>query len=329
MKMAETGYFVVPPETIRVLTLNVDCLPFPLTKDGEYRISEMCDQIVSEGIDIVCFQECFDKQVQKIVSEKFMGTHPYQLLHQRYNAHGVIDWLNWLEDSGLVVLSRYQITGSKFIPFEHIEGIDSLCWKGVLGFSVRVSEEHSLMVFTTHLISNDQWKGSRDESGVRREELTEIINFMIEEEILNSDENNKDHGNTIICGDFNFAEGSKEYENFMNSKMIDVWRTVFPDKETNPGYTWDGVRNKNMIHGNHRARIDYFFDAWKNTEFKKEGCRLFIPGKEPYECLSDHFGVVCEIVVSSLKRSDLRMIDYDNVGPGFLSRILLRHHPFI
>ena len=94
-------------DTVKLLTLNVDCLPFPLTRAGDERILRICQQIISEDIDIVCFQECFDKRVQEIVCQTFMETHPYQLLHQKYNAMGVLDWVNWLEESGIVAVSKF------------------------------------------------------------------------------------------------------------------------------------------------------------------------------------------------------------------------------
>ncbi|PCI27832.1 hypothetical protein COB52_04370 [Candidatus Kaiserbacteria bacterium] len=299
----EKEYHVVSPPSIKILSLNVACLPFPITTSCCSRITKICKQVISNNIDIVCFQECFDKRCQTIISEMFMETHPYQILHQRYCAPGVLDWINWLEDSGLVAVSRYPITGQHFVPFKNIKGLDALCWKGILGFSVKFSEKNSLMVFNTHLNSDEQFSGKKNLSKMRTLELEEIVSFIVSETVKYDI-----CPPVIACGDFNITEVGKEYTTMMDKYGFgDVWRNEFPDKDVNPGYTWDGIRNRNMIHTQNRNRIDYFLDIFKNIEFEKDGCKLFIPGTEPNECLSDHFGVVCEITTSSLKESKLQI----------------------
>lgn len=271
---------------MKILTLNVACLPYSLTSNNEDRIAKICDQILKDNIDIICFQELFDPNAQDIVRVKFANTHQYMILDQK-GKPGCCSW--WIYNSGLAIISRYKITGQQFVPFEQIEGLDSLSWKGVIGASFQIAQNQTLLLFNLHLISNAQIGGSRDESTFRELEIEELLNF-IHSKVAPTNQ-------AIIVGDFNIKDISKEYLN-LTKHFIDMWE--YRKIQTDPGYTWDFIRNKNMNHGTSRTRFDYILQPNWTAQIEVSNAELFIPGQEPNNCLSDHFGITIEVNSISL-----------------------------
>lgn len=271
---------------MKILTLNVACLPYSLVSNVEERISAICDQILKDNIDIICFQELFDANTQEIVMNKFINTHQYIILDQK-DISNCCSCL--IYNSGLAIISRYRIISQQFVPFEQIDGLDSFAWKGILGVSFQIAQGKTINIFNLHLMSNAQLWGSRDESNVRIAEINEILDFLRYELIASNQ--------ALIVGDFNIKDISAEYQNLMKN-FIDMWE--YRKNINDPGYTWNPIRNKNMNTGKSPTKFDYILQPNWTTQIEVMNAELFIPGKEPNECLSDHFGITLEIIVDSL-----------------------------
>lgn len=271
---------------MKILTLNVACLPYLLTSNNKDRISKICDQILKDDIDIICFQELFDMDAQEIVIDKFINTHQYMILNQKDIS---CCCSCFIYNSGLAIISKYKIISHQFVPFEQIDGIDAFAWKGVIGSSFKITQDRTINIFNLHLISNAQLFGSRDESIVRINEINEILDFL-KYELTNDNQ-------AFVMGDFNIKNISIEYQNLIKN-FVDMWN--YRQDINDLGYTWDPIRNKNMNTGKSPTKFDYILQPNWTNQIEIDDIKLFIPGKEPNECLSDHFGICVKVNINSL-----------------------------
>lgn len=285
---------------LKILSLNVAGIPRLISdNDVDGRINRITDQILTEkeNIDIVCLQELFDNNSKRDISDKLKLEYPYQINTAKYRLPGLFNIVNWLEDSGLFIASKYPISWYNFVPFKTAKGPDKLAWKGVLGACICLPTDKKVMIFNTHLQSNQDFKGYTDKYNIRYQQIKTIIHFIKEQSFDYS----------VLVGDFNTSEDNyKEYNNLyysvslMDNLGYDIYRTMFPNSKTFPGYTMDGIKNHNMIHSNYQARLDYMFslgispDQFKNIQ-------IWYPGELENNLNSDHFGLHCSL---SIGKSD-------------------------
>jgi len=270
---------------IKLLTLNIKGLPIPIERDSISRANKVAEILRESDYDIICLQEVFDNEVREILVRKLEQQYPFIIEKSKYHFPCLLDNVNWLQDSGLFFASKYKILWHQFVPFLNCEGLDSLAFKGTLGTCIQISDDSqkepkSLMVFTTHLNAHH--------SETALKQLDEIMSFI----------NQQNYTNLVLCGDFNIDERGGNYNELISkTNGIDLFRKMFPDIETDPGFTIDSDLNHNMVSGDAHYRVDYLLDlspgGSKNLEVNN--IKLMYAGEVPDNLLSDHFGVEMEI----------------------------------
>jgi endonuclease/exonuclease/phosphatase family metal-dependent hydrolase len=267
------------PTEISIVTYNVKCLPTEPTR--EWRIEQICKEIHRLGFDIVCLQELFDERCRNIVIRDLQHSYPHMVAKSTFRLPGVAEWINWLEDSGLFVASKYPITWHNFQPFWDVAGYDGLAWKGILGMTIDLNQKkrnHSLMLFTTHLQAGHEW-------AVKQKQITTMVKFIQQQR----------YDAAVLCGDLNIDESNKEQYKYLIEQLdaTDVFRKAHPN---DAGYTVDGTLNKNMMNSNRQVRYDYIFDLTRNNQASESQIVYF---KKPlYDLYSDHFGVGASLAVN-------------------------------
>ena len=278
---------------LRILTLNVAGLPAPISKKPEERLPKLA-KLLSEkqnDYDVICLQELFDESLREIVVNTLLPNFPYQIARSTHHLPGVIDYVNWLENSGLFLASKVPITWKQFVPYKNATGPDKLAWKGVLGACLAYPGGKKVMIFTTHLQSDD---GAHGAHAYRKEQLDDLIEFVQQQEY--------DHA--VICGDFNISESNGLHYHDLVDKLsqiggVDTWRSMYPDCNKDPGYTMDCDKNHNMMPGsNYQARLDYTFTC-KVSDYDIKSISIWYPGDIKTKLLSDHFGVLTEIFIEN------------------------------
>jgi len=260
--------------SLRVLTFNVKLfsslmkLPnggtMPYERNGlddAERTRRIADVVTtaSPAYDVVCFQELFNEDRRDDLAKRFKKAGYWVI---RKASDGDL----FHEDSGLFIAARHKMDKRYYFQeFEQSAGDDSFADKGVLGCWLWLDAAkygaRSLVVLNTHLQADPE-NPSDDEleqrADVRRAQLRQARRFLAR--YLRK----ANHGETsaILCGDLNVIEASTaEYQTMLTT--LRSARDLFREKATtDPGYTWDGTNNRNMVPDEHRTerqRLDYVF----------------------------------------------------------------------
>ena len=242
-----------PPRTpLDIFNLNVMGAPSKWRRPQRFR-EIAAEFIKGSGADVVTLQETFPKGLAR---ELF--THPFGRKYTAYQEESKpTPGKPPLFSSGLTTLLSDAVLEWKFFPFRKRTGWEIFANKGVLFTRVRRLDGSEIDVYNLHCQSSYQLKKDQKQfRTVRMEQLKDLIQWIAD--------NSPPERTVLVIGDFNFVEGSEEYNAFMdtNSRLyqgmsdkdqfdfIDVMRTVDP---TTPLHTFDWDKP-------HRSRrLDYLF----------------------------------------------------------------------
>lgn len=226
---------------ISLLTYNIKMLPGTLGKDNNIRVRSIIKSILDINPDVVCFQEVFDEDIRNQLEQSLSN------VYNNIIRKGDIKW-NLLQDSGLFIASKFEITGWDYFPFLNGVSWDSLSNKGFIRASI-TTEFGNFCLINTHLQSD--YNSIGEHSDIRKEQLKKISTVSTAYNFLNP---------VIIVGDFNIcAEENQrtpttEYLRMLKIlKVKDLYREEWPNED---GFTID--LNNPMVSGEKESqRIDY------------------------------------------------------------------------
>ncbi len=213
---------------------------------------------------------------------------------------------------GLMLLTKLRIIQKSWTPFHNTNSLDSLSQKGFLHVRLAANKKRRVNVILTHL-----------QSGMTKEDIdTRLLQLGQLREFIEKRLSVTNDVPTIIMGDLNIiAENedglaTEEYSRAITIlPAIDVFRSVHPDAQNDPGYTSDAQTNHllNIFHGDthRRKRLDFFLSIdprktmrWTNCNVKKlpmklpSNKRVTTSGVWP-KYISDHFALVAKFVFSA------------------------------
>jgi endonuclease/exonuclease/phosphatase family metal-dependent hydrolase len=254
--------------------------------------------------DVLCFQEVFDEDARALLGKRLRKVYPYRV--QKCSDHDVFH-----EDSGLFFASRHPILGHRFVEYDAHAGDDALADKGVFGARLSVGGT-TVLVFNTHL------QASVKHHETREKQLRQVRGF-----VRGALGRVKEPAKTVAfaCGDYNVvaehvaqapgAVGAPTDEYVRMIARLGWPRDLFREgRAADPGFTWDGTRNANMIPKNDhdRQRLDYVlaFDRVPPVDDEEvtapivcvtlEGIDVLpFETSTPKHCLSDHFAVAATL----------------------------------
>ena len=300
-KIRNNSEKVILRKTIRLLTYNFFCRPPPVnSNNGDYKDSRLNDFLEQlQNFDIICFQELFttlNNRKHKMIREGGKVGLKY------YASPRVPSFFSkYLTDSGLLILSRYEIIENEFYEyFINLSG-DAPSNKGILYTKIKIGNNF-LFLFNTHLQStyyDESQKKIDCTIQVRTAQTEELINFIYNK-LLIIPRNEIINGCMIIAGDFNidahdnkFAKVKYKMPNYSISEyellklkfnklgtVIDLMEKKYNDHI----YTYGNNEKEeydhtltNKVEINMKQTLDYIWEIIPdfNLDIYKQGYNIF------------------------------------------------------
>ena len=190
--------------TVKILTYNFFSRPPPVNTNGtDYKNERLKDFLeLLPNFDIICFQEIFttfnDRKHRMIREGAKEGLKYY------VSSKAPSFFSKYISDSGLLILSRYEIIENDCYDYYLNVSGDSVSNKGILYAKIRINDKY-LILFNTHLQSS-----YFDESiskinctiQVRTKQTEELVNYVYNK-LLSIPQDQVKKGCVLIVGDFN------------------------------------------------------------------------------------------------------------------------------
>ena len=198
--------------SVRILTYNFFSRPPPVNTNGtDYKDDRLQDFInFLPNFDIICFQEVFttfnDRKHRMIREGAKVGLKYY------FSAKVPSFFSKYIADSGLLILSRYEIVENDWYDYYvNISG-DSVSKKGILYAKIKINDRY-LFLFNTHLQSSyfdESQSNINCTIQVRTGQTEELINYVYNK-LLTIKRKEIEKGCVLIVGDFNIDAHDNKY----------------------------------------------------------------------------------------------------------------------
>lgn len=133
--------FLSDKSPVKIISWNVQSLFFYTT---ETRLKNVIKNILDFDADLICLQEVFEDNIKTEIIKGVNHIYPYYLLGN------TVKKCKLGEDSGLLVLSKYNINYKGEKKIDNCVMPDNFCEKSILYFSIK-----DYNFITTHLQSGD------------------------------------------------------------------------------------------------------------------------------------------------------------------------------
>jgi len=259
--------------SLRVLSFNIWGLPAPIGRDLLPRLERIAEAI--QDYDLVLIQEAFDQSTARLPE---MSGFPYAYHHQNLDL--------WRQASGLMILSRFPIVDTDFMPFPGLAPPDLLANKGVLFARLQHPDLGYLDVYNTHYQSRQQ----PDAAEVRiRSNNTTLKHLLLK---------HQQYFPTIIGGDFNAVPGRPEHQDLLQRlPLIDTYTAAPKTPEIQTiAHSWPS----DYYASRRKNRIDYVF-LLENAlwDYAVQQARMVFDTPWRDYLLSDHLGVAATIRIQT------------------------------
>ena len=191
-------------DTVKILSYNFFARPPPINTNGtDYKNERLNDFIeLLPNFDILCFQELFttfNDRKHKMIREGAKVGLKYYL-----STKAPSFFSKYITDSGLLILSRYEIVeNDSYNYYINISG-DAPSSKGILYAKIKINDKY-LFLFNTHTQASYYDESSKNINStiqVRTAQTEELINYVYNK-LLNIPKEQVNKGCVLIVGDFN------------------------------------------------------------------------------------------------------------------------------
>ena len=191
-------------DTIKILTYNLFSRPPPVNTNGtDYKDERLNDFIeFLPEFDIICFQEMFttfNDRKHRMIREGAKAGLKYYV-----SAKVPSFFSKYIADSGLLILSRYEIVeNDSYDYYLNISG-DSVSNKGILYAKIKINDRY-LFLFNTHLQASyfdESQKSINCTIQVRTGQTEELVNYVYNK-LLSIPQYQIKQGCVLIVGDLN------------------------------------------------------------------------------------------------------------------------------
>lgn len=330
---------ILPRTDIKILTYNLFLRPIVSNNGDDYKNERLVDFFEHlKDYDVICLQEVFgmlnNRKAMLLDEATRHGFYFYaESKAPKFSTLTIID-------GGLLILSRFKIVVSDFIPFSCGVHADSFCQKGVLYAQIQVKDSN-FHVFTTHtqasyVAGSDYfWKVAFDVRMQQIDELALYVGNLLDKYMKNPGER------IFILGDLNVNALTsnvklpssipketilQEYNSVLNKlqsnclECEDLYvkyhkKNSITFAETFPDGTFENVLTDKPDWGMEYC-LDYIFEA-KFKQYKPDTKisikydsirveRFFVDqsefknGKKKYIQLSDHYGLVVHLTYTKI-----------------------------
>jgi sphingomyelin phosphodiesterase 2 len=237
--------------SIKVLTFNTWALWLVSDYRSE-RVLAITKFLTHCDHDIIGLEEVWCESDANFIKSSLLPTHPYS----RYIASGMIG-------SGMLLLSKFPISGSYFVPFSHSGHVlhfpgEFYVAKGYGYFAIQHPDMGNLHLYLTHMHAVYDLIGDEGMKQYRSSQGWELANAVRQMSTTTKDP-------IIMMGDFNCdPDGLVHRMTRQVAKVHDAW-LANPLTKDLPGYTCDTKDNpftpiELREHDSHHGkRLDYIF----------------------------------------------------------------------
>jgi endonuclease/exonuclease/phosphatase family metal-dependent hydrolase len=250
---------------LKLVTYNIWGLPSWMTGARPGRYPRIAGELERLDPDFVLLQEAWTDEARK--SAPAQG--PWSIARAA-GQH------MFVQQSGLVTLSRFPIIGGRFYPFSRAAFPDCFVNKGVLKVTVRLSSGQVLNVWNVHL----QDGGTPELMLSQIRELESHVQAAQDGQIAD-----------LVGGDFNCTPESRSFRELVNGLGPSVQQLG----GTEPFVTWDGMSGK---HGAGETLDHIFIKKRATFQNVKAIQRVAFAAESLEQRLSDHFGIEAMVTLS-------------------------------
>lgn len=187
-----------PEPELRVLSYNIQMLPRWIAHLGHrplLRARLIPEKLIADSIDVIVFQEAFDKKCMRIIRSLLIGKYPYVAGPANDRKAGMK--LN----SGVMMFSRIPLKFVDQIDFRECEKEDCFARKGAL-LAEAEWQGKSIQIMGTHMEAG----GTPELKTSQFMEINEMIRRHAREGVPQ-----------LLCGDFNIRKGSELYQTMLQT----------------------------------------------------------------------------------------------------------------
>ncbi len=260
---------------LKILSWNIYMLPHIALHTGQIeRAKEIVETLKNENIDVIVFEEAFDKNARKIIREGLKNYFPFESGNPAKNVF-------YKTNSGVWVLSKVPITIIKQIYFSNSKGCDKMACKGALLLKGK-KDNFCFQLVATHLQSDLKNKDVRE---IRKSQYLQIKKELLEP-FAQSDVPQ------FVVGDMNTINA----DTLVFNQMIDILKVEQCVFEGEHHYSYDRLKNDIIFKSKDKPQlIDYiFFDKKNRANLQgKMAVKIFRKKWSSINLdLSDHFAVL-------------------------------------
>lgn len=264
-------------DTLNIITWNIYMRPRQIFHNDQLeRANEIVKAVLSDSIDVIVFQEIFDRKARKIITKGISTKYKYSIGPGK----GAFLKLN----SGVMIFSKYPIEEKSIVYYNECENSDCLAKKAAVFASIKLNENKKINIVGTHL---QAIKGNIY-TKIRSKQI-DIINTLvtrIKEKQLP----------IIFTGDFNISKGDQLFQKLINTFKSDE-HTLTSDRK----YSADKDNEYRIDEKNKDGElIDHIFLNKNGNQVsleKYEVVKKTYLKKKHHNDLSDHYLVRARIIL--------------------------------
>lgn len=260
---------------LRILSYNIQMLPrWILHMDhGPVKRAKLIPQkLIEDSIDVIVFQEAFDKRCVRILSKQLKAVYPYVVGPANDKKCGIK--LN----SGVIMFSKVPLRFVDQVDFTECEKEDCFARKGAL-LAEGEFEGKTFQILGTH-------KEAGGSTMLKTGQYLEILGMLRK--------HTKPGIAQFLCGDFNIRKGSDIY-----TAMLATFDMEDGDITGELQYTSDHLLNDmSSYNPENRKIIDFIFyrgNGHKPQFIQREIRRYLTRWSTKHEDLSDHLSVLMTV----------------------------------
>ena len=216
----------------------------------------------------MCLQEVFVEEGRDILIAALSPIYPYYIAKSN-------DDKFLIEDSGLMIFSKYPIRKYNFYFYRDSLGVDKLSEKGFVVAEIKVGTKH-IRVANTHMQS-DAWVRNKNEKGLKSRVEVRYSQLL---HIATTNTH-------IVVGDFNINHGTLEYKRIAGVlNKVDSFAT-----DLSGVLTFRPITFMKSVSNPDGLKLDYIYIKNSIKVLQKQVYQFELDGLYP----SDHFAVWTEL----------------------------------
>tara|TARA_B110000285_G_scaffold34800_1_gene37096 strand:+ start:2277 stop:3137 length:861 start_codon:yes stop_codon:yes gene_type:complete len=245
-------------KSLNIVSWNVFLRPGILNDNQMGRVDNISTYLISTDADVLVLQEVFHKKARKSLLKKLTPAYKFRSRIGKRSFWGV--------SSGVVILSKHQITQEEQVSFKKATGSDKMAKKGAVSAVIQFYNS-KIQVIGTHL----QAGGGKKRRNIRKSQIKQLQSLEDSTAVT-----------SLYVGDFNIENASDSYIAMMvtldcvNDEIKGENKTTsnFSDQElfpTSGKSKWIDFILLKKWHAKSKEKVRYKKSKIESPKFLKKG----------------------------------------------------------